>query len=73
MDDDTAAPSFWDRQRFKDELDADPALHMKVLRVMANEQGRHPQGTQGVAESMMNQKQPRPPQPATAHRRHRRP
>jgi hypothetical protein len=44
----------WDRTRFGPELDQSPALRMKILRIMANEQGRHPQGTQAIAESLMN-------------------
>jgi murein DD-endopeptidase MepM/ murein hydrolase activator NlpD len=43
-----------DRARFKAELDADPALRAKVLRIAANEQGKHGLGTQAVLESMMN-------------------
>lgn len=43
-----------DRSRFKTELDRDPALREKVLRIAANEQGSNPQGTQAIIESMMN-------------------
>lgn len=42
------------RQRFAQELEANPELKDKVLRIMANEQGRNPEGTQAIAESMMN-------------------
>jgi hypothetical protein len=43
-----------DRSRFAKELEQNPALRDKVMRIAANEQGRHPQGTQSVMESMMN-------------------
>lgn len=43
-----------DRARFAQELDADPALRNKVLRIAANEQASNPNGTQAVIESMMN-------------------
>ena len=43
-----------DRAKFKAELDANPALREKVLRIAANEQGKHGLGTQAVIESMMN-------------------
>src|SRR5262245_46530417 len=43
-----------DRERFAKELEANPALRDKVLRIAANEQGSNPQGTQAVLESMMN-------------------
>jgi hypothetical protein len=43
-----------DRAKFKAEMDANPALRDKVLRIAANEQGKHGQGTQAVIESMMN-------------------
>ena len=43
-----------DRAKFKAEMDADPALREKVLRIAANEQGKHGLGTQAVIESMMN-------------------
>jgi hypothetical protein len=35
-------------------MDANPALKEKVMRIMANEQGSNPRGTQGVLETMMN-------------------
>ena len=43
-----------DRARFQAEMDANPALREKVLRIAANEQGKHGIGTQAVIESMMN-------------------
>ena len=43
-----------DRAKFKAEMDADPALREKVLRIAANEQGKHGLGTTAVIESMMN-------------------
>jgi hypothetical protein len=42
------------RTRFKDELDNNPALREKILRIAANEQGSNPQGVQAVLETMMN-------------------
>lgn len=42
------------RKRLAQELQSNPALREKVLRIAANEQGRNPQGTQAVIESMMN-------------------
>jgi hypothetical protein len=42
------------RQRFAQELASNPALRDKVMRIAANEQGKNPQGTQAVIESMMN-------------------
>lgn len=42
------------RQRFARELEANPELKDKVMRIMANEQGKNGQGTQAIAESMMN-------------------
>jgi hypothetical protein len=42
------------RQRFADELRTKPWLRKKFLAIMYNEQGKHPQGTQAVAESAMN-------------------
>lgn len=43
-----------DRAKFKAEMDANPALRDKVMRIAANEQGKHGLGTQAVIESMMN-------------------
>jgi hypothetical protein len=43
-----------DRQKFAKELEANPALKEKILRIAQNEQGGHPGGTQAVLESMMN-------------------
>src|SRR5262249_52997951 len=43
-----------DRAGYARELEANPALRERVLRIMANEQGAHPEGTQAIAESMMN-------------------
>jgi hypothetical protein len=43
-----------DRAKFKAEMDANPALKEKVLRIAANEQGKNAGGTQAVIESMMN-------------------
>lgn len=43
-----------DRAKFKAEMDANPALRDKVMRIAANEQGKHGIGTQAVIESMMN-------------------
>ncbi len=43
-----------DRARFQKELDENPALREKILRIAANEQGKHGLGTQAVLESMMN-------------------
>lgn len=43
-----------DRSRFRSELERNPALRDKVLRIAANEQGRNPEGTQAIIESMMN-------------------
>ena len=43
-----------DRAKFKAEMDANPALREKVLRIAANEQGKHGLGTTAVIESMMN-------------------
>ena len=43
-----------DRAKFQAELDANPALREKILRIAANEQGKHGTGTQAVLESMMN-------------------
>lgn len=42
------------RKRLAQELQNNPALRDKVLRIAANEQGRNPEGTQSVIESMMN-------------------
>lgn len=42
------------RKRFAQELQNNPGLRDKVLRIAANEQGRHPEGTQSVLETMMN-------------------
>lgn len=42
------------RKRLAQELQSNPALRDKVLRIAANEQGRNPEGTQAVIESMMN-------------------
>ena len=42
------------REQFADELKAKPWLRDKIMRIMANEQGSHPEGTQSVVESMMN-------------------
>jgi len=43
-----------DRQKFQAEIENNPALKEKIMRIMQNEQGAHPQGAQGVLESMMN-------------------
>ena len=43
-----------DRAKFKAELDANPGLRAKILRIAANEQGKHGQGTQAVIESLFN-------------------
>ncbi len=43
-----------DRARYAEELKNNPALRDKILRIAANEQGKNPQGTQAVIESMMN-------------------
>jgi hypothetical protein len=43
-----------DRSRFSVELAQNPGLHDKIMRIAANEQGSHQQGTQAVLESMMN-------------------
>lgn len=43
-----------DRARFRQELQNNPRLREKILRIAANEQGNHPQGTQAIIESMMN-------------------
>lgn len=43
-----------DRARFRRELDSNPALRAKVLKLAANEQNDHPQGAQAVIESLMN-------------------
>jgi len=43
-----------DRARYKQIIDSNPELKQKILRIMYNEQGAHPQGTQAVAESMFN-------------------
>lgn len=42
------------RRQFAQELENNPELRDKVMRIMYNEQGSHPEGTQAVAESMMN-------------------
>jgi len=42
------------RERARAELEAKPWLKNKVLRIMANEQGSHREGTQGVAETLFN-------------------
>lgn len=42
------------RKRLAEELQNNPALRNKVLRIAANEQGRNPEGTQAVIETMMN-------------------
>jgi uncharacterized protein YneF (UPF0154 family) len=43
-----------DRQKFAQELQNNPELRDKILRIASNEQGANPQGTQAVLESMMN-------------------
>jgi hypothetical protein len=43
-----------DRAQARTRLARDPALHEKILRIMYNEQGANPQGTQAVAESLFN-------------------
>ena len=48
-----------DRSAFQAELQAKPWLRDKILRIAANEQGSHPEGTQAVLESMMNRAQVR--------------
>lgn len=43
-----------DRARYARELERNPALRQKIMRIAFNEQGANPQGTQAVLESMMN-------------------
>jgi hypothetical protein len=43
-----------DRSRFDAELKAKPWLRDKAMRIMANEQGDNPEGTQAIIESAMN-------------------
>jgi hypothetical protein len=43
-----------DRERYRIELQNDPALRERFLDIMFNEQGRHPEGIQAVAESALN-------------------
>jgi hypothetical protein len=43
-----------DRERYRIELANDPALRQRFLEVMYNEQGRHPEGVQAIAESALN-------------------
>lgn len=43
-----------DRARYAKEIADNPALGEKIQRIAYNEQGRNPQGTQAVIESMMN-------------------
>jgi uncharacterized protein YneF (UPF0154 family) len=47
------------RQQFVAELNKNPALREKVIRIAYNEQGSNPEGTQAVIESMMNRAQVR--------------
>jgi uncharacterized membrane protein YgcG len=42
------------RQRLAEEFKSNPGLRAKIMRIAANEQGRHPQGTQAVMESLFN-------------------
>ncbi|WP_024340982.1 hypothetical protein [Bradyrhizobium japonicum] len=42
------------RKRFAQELEQKPWLRDKLLRIAANEQGKHPVGTQNVIEETMN-------------------
>lgn len=48
-----------DRSKFTQELRDKPGLREKILRIAANEQGSHPEGTQAIIESMMNRAQMR--------------
>jgi hypothetical protein len=43
-----------DRARYKQLIAANPQLHEKILRILYNEQSTNPQGTQAIAESMLN-------------------
>jgi hypothetical protein len=43
-----------DRERYRQELAHDPDLRQRLLQVMYNEQGRHPQGVQAIAETALN-------------------
>lgn len=43
-----------DRARYRQELASDPGLRQRLLAIMYNEQGRHPQGVQAIAESALN-------------------
>jgi hypothetical protein len=43
-----------DRERYAKELENNPALRDRILRIAYNEQGANPLGTQAVLESMMN-------------------
>jgi murein DD-endopeptidase MepM/ murein hydrolase activator NlpD len=43
-----------DRAKFARELEANPALREKIIRIAQNEQGGNPQGTQAVIESLLN-------------------
>jgi PAS domain-containing protein len=43
-----------DRANYKTQLQANPQLRNKILRIMYNEQGNNPLGTQMIAESMLN-------------------
>jgi len=42
------------RKSFQEQLKNNPELREKILRIMYNEQGKNPEGTQAIAESMMN-------------------
>jgi hypothetical protein len=43
-----------ERARYREEMARDPMLRTRMLQVMYNEQGRHPQGVQAIAESALN-------------------
>jgi hypothetical protein len=42
------------RQRFATEMQNNPGLRDKIMRIMANEEGNSPSGGQAIVESMMN-------------------
>ena len=44
----------FNRDKFAKEIETTPGLRERILRIAANEQGSHPEGTQSVIESMMN-------------------
>ncbi|HEY2228428.1 MAG TPA: hypothetical protein VGI22_11960, partial [Xanthobacteraceae bacterium] len=43
-----------DRAPYRQQVDANPQLREKIMRIMYNEQGANPEGVQAIAESLLN-------------------